>query len=200
MGKVILLDNGHGVNTPGKCSPDKSIREWSYSREIVKRIYRELTNKGYDARILVPEDDDIKLSVRAGRANEVCKEVGAENVVLVSVHLNAAGNGSDWMKGRGWEVYSTKGKTNSDDLAQSIYDIAEKYLVPLGFKMRPDYSDGDADKEANFTLLYMANCPAVLTENLFQDNKEEVEFLLTEEGKQVITDIHVEGILNYINK
>lgn len=26
-------------------------------------------------------------------------------------------------------------------------------------------------------------CPAILTENLFQDNKEDVDFLLSEKGK-----------------
>lgn len=28
----ILIDNGHGSNTPGKCSPDGRLREYSYVR------------------------------------------------------------------------------------------------------------------------------------------------------------------------
>ena len=44
-----------------------------------------------------------------------------------------------------------------------------------------------------------SNCPAVLVENFFQDNKADVEFLLSEEGKQCVTDITVEGIRNYLN-
>lgn len=32
---LICLDNGHGINTPGKCSPDKKLKEYSYAREIV---------------------------------------------------------------------------------------------------------------------------------------------------------------------
>jgi N-acetylmuramoyl-L-alanine amidase len=43
------------------------------------------------------------------------------------------------------------------------------------------------------------NCPAVLTENLFQDNENDVAFLLSDEGKKKIVDIHVQGILKYIN-
>jgi N-acetylmuramoyl-L-alanine amidase len=43
------------------------------------------------------------------------------------------------------------------------------------------------------------SCPAVLTENLFQDNKDDVAFLLSDEGKKKIVDIHVQGILKYIN-
>lgn len=41
-------------------------------------------------------------------------------------------------------------------------------------------------------------CPAVLTENLFQDNREDVDFLLSEEGKQAITKLHVDSIIQYI--
>ena len=34
----ILIDNGHGENTPGKRSPDGSLREYAYAREIADRI------------------------------------------------------------------------------------------------------------------------------------------------------------------
>jgi N-acetylmuramoyl-L-alanine amidase len=35
---------------------------------------------------------------------------------------------------------------------------------------------------------------------MFQDNKKDVEFLLSEEGKKIIVDLHVEGITNYIKQ
>ena len=44
------------------------------------------------------------------------------------------------------------------------------------------------------------NCPAVLTENLFQDNREDVAILQSEEGRQRIVELHVEAIKNYINE
>ena len=34
----ILIDNGHGENTPGKCSPDGRLKEWAYTREIADRV------------------------------------------------------------------------------------------------------------------------------------------------------------------
>ena len=43
-------------------------------------------------------------------------------------------------------------------------------------------------------------CAAVLTENLFQDNREDVAFLLSEEGKQAVTAAHVQGIKSFINQ
>ena len=42
--------------------------------------------------------------------------------------------------------------------------------------------------------------PSVLTENLFMDNKEDVKFLLSEEGKKQIIDLHVQGIKKYIEQ
>ena len=52
----------------------------------------------------------------------------------------------------------------------------------------------------NLAICRDTNCPAILTENFFQDNKEDVEFLLSEEGMRMVTQIHVEGVMNYLNK
>ena len=47
---IILIDNGHGVNTPGKCSPDGLFREYRYTREIAAEVVKRLRAAGYDAR------------------------------------------------------------------------------------------------------------------------------------------------------
>ena len=41
---------------------------------------------------------------------------------------------------------------------------------------------------------------SILVENFFQDNREDVDFLLSEAGKQCVTDIMVEGIINYLKE
>ena len=65
-------------------------------------------------------------------------------------------------------------------------------------KIRKDLSDGDPDKESNFYILKNTKCPAVLTENLFQDNKEDVAFLTSQEGIRAIVNLHVEAIKKYL--
>lgn len=35
----VLIDNGHGADTPGKCSPDGRLREYAYTRDIADRAY-----------------------------------------------------------------------------------------------------------------------------------------------------------------
>lgn len=189
----VLIDNGHGSNTPGKCSPDGRLREYAYTREIAERLVMELRKNGIDAERIVKEEIDVPLAERCRRANEY----KASEAILVSIHCNAAGNGSDWMSARGWEAWTSVGKTKADKLAICLYEDAEHCLP--GMKMRKDMADGDPDKESQFYILRHTNCPAVLTENLFQDNREDVEFLLSEEGKRAIVSLHVWGIMKYLS-
>jgi len=197
---VIILDNGHAKSTPGKRSPifddgKTQFFEYEFNRDIVKRISEKLEKLGIKYYIIVPElEEDIKLTKRANRANEICKKYGAGKCLLISVHANAAGNGKTWMKGRGWSVYTTKGVTKSDKIATIFYEEAEKLLPKYNMTLRKDMSDGDPDYESNFTIIYAALCPAILTENLFYDNKIDVDFLMSEEGRNVIADIHVNAI------
>lgn len=195
----ILIDNGHGVTTKGKRSPDGRLLEYRYCRRIAAEVANRLRAAGYDALLLVPEDADISLGERCRRANAWCSRLGAARVCLVSVHNNAAGSGAQWMPARGWEAWTSKGQTGGDRLADCMYDAAQLYL-PVGTPIRTDLADGDRDKEANFTILHDSRCAAVLTENLFQDNRDEVDWLLSPAGREAIVKLHVEGIRNYIEK
>jgi N-acetylmuramoyl-L-alanine amidase len=192
---LILVDNGHGVNTPGKCSPDGKFREYKWNREIAHEVVAELKKRGYCAELLVTEDIDISLAERVKRANNKCNQLGTKNVLLLSVHVNAAGNGQ-WLNAKGWSCFTSKGLTKSDKIADELYKVAEK-LMP-NRTMRKEYSDGDADWEAGFYILKNTKCPAVLTENFFMDNKEDLAYLTSAEGRKAIIATHVEGIINYL--
>lgn len=201
----ILLDAGHGNNTSGKKSPWSLKRvepvlpfeEWAWNREITKRVQKELLARGMDVEILVPEDYDVSLKERVNRINKICQALGKDNVLLISIHSNAAGNGSKWMNAYGWSAYTTKGTTKSDKVAEFLYDAAEKYWNGYKKKIRKDMSDGDRDWEENFYITYHSLCPAVLIENGFYDNPEDCAYLLSDGGKEDITKIITTGILNY---
>lgn len=93
---VILLDNGHASKTPGKRSPDESLKEYEFNRDVVNRIAKGLDKLNIKYHIIVPEiDNDIALSTRAARVNQYCSKYGKDNCFLISVHANAAGNGSN---------------------------------------------------------------------------------------------------------
>lgn len=193
----IILGTAHLKSTPGKCSPDKRLFEYKYSRELVQEIRNKLQDLGYEVYIDIPEED-LKLSQNQELSRRVKYVNQFKNCIYVSIHVNGAGDGSKWMNASGWECWTSKGKTKADILAECLYESAKKYLV--GKKIRTDLSDKDSDKEGNLYILKNTNCPAVLTENFFQDNKEDVEFLLSKEGKEKLINLHVEGIINYINR
>lgn len=192
----ILIDNGHGLMIAGKRSPDGQFREPYYNREIAKRVVADLVDRGYDAELLVPEDDDIALAERVRRVNSVCFLLGKSNVILVSIHVNAASDGTKWMNASGWSVYTCKGRTSSDKLADCLCESAIKNFP--GRRIRTDMSDGDMDWEENFYILRKSLCPAVLTENFFMDSHSDLEYLQSKAGKQAIIDTHIEGIIEYL--
>ena len=192
----IFIDNGHGLMTAGKRSPDGQFREPFYNREIARRVVSDLLDRGYDAELLVPEDDDVSLAERARRVNAACFLLGKRNVILVSIHVNAAGNGSKWLNATGWSVYTCKGQTESDKLAECLCQAAIKNFP--GHRIRTDMSDGDMDWEEGFYILKMSLCVAVLTENFFMDSRSDLEYLQSRAGKQAVVDTHVEGIVEYL--
>lgn len=191
----ILIDNGHGINTYGKCSPDGSLREYAYTREIATRVVEALNREGYDAERIVTEDNDISLRVRCARVNTVCRKLGAKNVLLVSVHNDAAGSGSLWLSARGFSAHvSLNASSRSKQLAKCLWKAA----IELGLKGNRSVPS-DYYIPQNLAMCRDTLCAAVLTENLFQDNKEDVAFLLSEEGKAAVTALHVNGIKAFIN-
>ncbi len=193
---LILIDNGHGLETPGKRSPDGKFLEATYTREIARRVVADLKDRGYNAQILVPETQDIPLSERVRRVNTHCQTLGKHNVILVSIHVNAAGNGSQWLNATGWSVYTCKGQTASDKLAECLCLAAIKNFP--GRRIRTDMSDGDMDWEEGFYILRKSLCPAVLTENFFMNSRDDLEYLQSRAGKQAVVDTHMEGIVEWL--
>ena len=84
----------------------------------------------------------------------------------------------------------------ADRLATSLYNAAQVHLP--GHRLRTDYTDADPDLEKDFYLLRHTLAPAVLVENLFMDNPADCAFLLSPEGQQALVDLHVDGIIRYL--
>jgi N-acetylmuramoyl-L-alanine amidase len=187
---IVILDNGHGKETHGKRSPvwddGTQLFEWEFNRDIAKRVYDLLEIRGYKPYILVPEDKDITLGERCRRANEIHSK---QKSILVSVHANAGG-------GTGFEGWTTPGKTKSDDLCEFIYTSFGRNIPNL--KLRKDKSDGDSDKEERFYILKNVVSPAVLLECAFMDTYSDCKFMMSDDGKILISKSISEGIMDYL--
>lgn len=212
--KTIVFGTAHLDHPwiPGKCSPDGKFLEARFSRELMESLVPTMQSYGFNTLVdypgLAPDGINIKaypndweaqqraeLNFRVRKVNEICKIYGKDNVIYVSLHVNASGNGQ-WMQARGWEVYTSPGKTKSDILATCMWNAAKNYLGDLT-TMRSDWSDGDPDKEAKFFVLTKTKCPAVLVENLFMDNQEDLKLLTGDIGWMLVERTIIEGILNY---
>ena len=194
----ILIDPGHGIDTPGKRSPDGSFLEYLWNRQVSDLVITRLRAIGMDADLVVTETNDITLRTRAMRVNRVCDRMGASNVLLVSIHANAAGNGKSWMYATGWECHTSPGKTRGDELAECLYHAFARAFPER--RMRRDLTDGDSDKESSFYILTKTRCPAVLLENFFYDNREECAWLLLEGTKERIADAIVAGLRRFLGR
>lgn len=193
---TVILDAGHGIETPGKRSPimedGSQLLEWEFNREVCNIIKFLLEEEGFKCILANDVDEDWGLSARAENINNIYndeKELG-NKCIMISVHGNAMGNG-DWMQGRGWEVYTTRKKTNSDKLAKCFLEVFEDIFPDQTLR---------GHKEADFTVIYKTNCPCVLTENFFFDNKEDCQLMMSMEGKIRIAKLHVEAIKKYYNE
>lgn len=191
----VLIDNGHGENTPGKCSPDGRLREFAYCRDIAQRVSRELSIRGIDAILLVPERTDTALRERVRKVNGWVNKLGRQHLLLVSIHNNAAGADGEWHNATGFSVFISKNASTKSKLLAQIFTDTATEMGLMGNRSVPP----EKYWVQSLAMTRDTTCPAVLTENLFQDNENDVKFLLSEEGKRAIVALHVNSILKYIN-
>lgn len=191
---IILIDPGHGQDTAGKRSPDGRLREYKYAREIAAEVVKRLKAQGYNAQQLVTEENDISLGTRCRRANDVCNHFGKTNVLVVSIHLDAKGMGASWFGARGFSARVwLNASARSKQLASYLFDSAQAQGLKTRFP-----KPGQKWWPQNLAICRDTDCAAVLTESGFMDNKQDVEFLLSDKGREAIINLHVEGIINYI--
>lgn len=198
MGKsnyLWLLDAGHGgidkngryTTAPAKmfAFPDGvEIYEGQINRKIAELVYKQLTALEIDWALVYEDVEDTPLGQRVAIADNVYRK--DNRAIYLSIHSNSGG-------GSGFEIFTSPGQTKSDKVAHVFCETYQKYFA--SFKFRKDVADGDADKEADFYVLRKTDCPALLVENLFFDNRKEAEYLLSAAGQQSIADCIVQCIV-----
>lgn len=201
-GLIPIIDAGHGGIIDGKYTSgekkkytflnddgteDFTIYEGVVNRQIGEKLIDILDSKGIPYKDLTVSDkQDMPLKERISRTNKIFDQ--NNKYYLLSIHSNAVsgdlkGKGS---KASGFEVYTSKGQTKSDDLATIAAKWYKKCLH--NFRFRQEIEDGDPDKEANYAVLRDTKCPAFLVENLFFDNKTEAKYLMSENGQNEIAN------------
>lgn len=195
---LVILDNGHGRETPGKRSPQwpsgEILYEWEFNRDVVRRISVQLSEMGIVHKFTCPGDNDIPIGVRCRLANDYYYANG-KKAFLVSVHANAA---KEPNTGTGWEAFIyNKASKNSEKLGRIFYEFAKDAFIPE-WKIRE--GSGEPFKRANLQILRDSVCPAILTENFFMDNFKDFRYINSWEGRQAVANLHVRAIWRYIEE
>jgi len=179
LGKVAI-DPGHGGRDPGAIGK-LGEKEKDINLEIALKIKSKLETK-HKVLLTRTEDLFVGLAQRAAMANAW----GAD--VFISIHCNAASNDA----AHGWEIWTSPGITGADRLATTIAQEWRKAFPKQ--TMRADWSDGDIDKEAGFTVLMKTRMPAVLIELGFITNRKEAKLLADPRWQEKAAEAIAQGI------
>lgn len=117
--------------------------------------------------------------------------------LLIAVGLNASTDDSHYHTSQGWSVCNNTSSKVSGTLAESLTTAALRILGRRAISM-----PGQIPSQRNLSqtaLLSDLPIPAVLTLNLYQDNRQDIEYLLSSVGRQAIIKLHTKGIMDYLN-
>jgi len=171
---IIVIDPGHGGEDPGAVSGP--YREKSFNLQVAGAVAGYI-NERYTASVHLTRISDITagLAERAGYANELKANL------FVSLHTNAGG-------GTGFESYVYTGAGGGTRVYRDrLHDYVAGFCASHGIRDR-------GKKEANFFVLRETNMSAVLLENLFIDNNNDLTFLTKPDFTQRLGKSIGEGI------
>lgn len=184
--RKILVDAGHGGMHEGKYMTDPkwgkfykhsetfTAYEGVTNRKIAKLLMDKLASACIPFVQIHHDYLDTSLHGLVTKANSTA----GDNLYL-SIHSNAG-------KGKGFEVFTSKGETKSDQYAEVFCNQLMKDFPE--YPLRKDTRDGDNDKEEDFYVLKHTACPAVLVELLFFDELKQAEFLNSEVGQERLAE------------
>lgn len=181
--KKIGLDAGHGLNTPGKRTPD-GIREWSLNDKVRDKVVSYL--KAYDVTIIHTDNDEGNTD--ESLSSRINKYLNAGVDAFVSIHHNAY-TGS-WNNATGVEVYTDMNPTAKDsELAKCIYN---RLVKNTGLK-------GRGIKKEAFYVINQNRIPAVLVEGGFMDGTNDYKYITSDKGQDAYARAVADGLVEFLN-
>lgn len=184
----VFINPGHcpGID-PGAINKNSGITEADIALEIGKMVKTYLETAGCEVMLL--QSDNLYYDGVGECVCEAANNWPAD--VFVSLHCNAF-NG----QARGTEIFTSRGETKADKLATCIM---QQIINTFGdaLAVRPDWSDGDIDKESGLIVLLHTQMPAALYEMVFIDNDADLQFLLAH--KDDVARAIARGVTDYLS-
>ena len=185
MGRTVVLDPGHGVETAGKRSPDGSYLEHEFNLDMAYRVRDILGWYGVRAVLTREGEHDVSLERRVDIANDI-----ANLDLFVSLHSNASGTG--WTAPAGYGIYTYgMGEDKARNIAaRKLLGQAKQAGVPLW--------GGGLHYDPSLYVLKHTKAPAMIVEHGFHTNREEVAKLKTAAYRDKLARVDAKGILDYL--
>lgn len=191
VSKTVCLDPGHGVESPGKCSPDKSYYEHEFALDMGRRIQAHLERCG--VRVVLTRTDEHCPTGKAD-TNDLLKRVAISDAagadLFVSIHSNASGN--EWSNASGLMIYTSAGpKTASRNVAAKA---VLSRMTAAGVELRG--SPLVHDMELVVTRKTVA--PAMLIEYGFHTSRTEVALLKNGSYRAKLAEATAKGVCDFL--
>ena len=168
-----ILKNGNTTSAAGV------VNEYQWCKKFVPILVDTFRSQGIDADLIIcPERRFTKASEE--KPYKLGKINGKGYDLVIESHLNAF-NGS----ANGTEVLYYPTSTKSKEYAQRVNDKLDDIFLDRGIKARD-----------NLYILRDTDCPSILIEYFFCDNKEDYSKADTDHELKSIAKKVVEGILN----
>lgn len=189
---LIIVDDGHGLETAGKRSPDfkngTHIKENEFNHPTKLLLIEELVYQGINVYDCSTERTDTPLDVRTNRANLKMDKTKYKLYIFISIHFNAIGH--YWSDNiGGLETYHYLTSSQGKKIAELIHG---QLLKGTDLKDR-------GVKSANFHVLRETNMFAVLLECGFMSNHIESSLMKNIAYQKECSIEITKGICEYAN-
>ena len=193
MSYHVCLDPGHGVETPGKCAPDKSYYEHEFALDLARRMKAILERHG--VAVTLTRTTEKTLTGGATNAESYARVAVANGIkdldLFVSLHSNAAA-GSGWSSARGLLcITSAAGESaGRNKAARAILRRMEE----AGVLVRSN----PLIHESGYIVLRETAAPAIIVEHGFHTNREDVALLKSGTYRDKLAVAECKGVLDYL--
>lgn len=174
----ICITVGHSILKDGSCtSAGGYVQEYTYCKELAPLVAAKLRKEGHIVDIIVCPERQFKEAYEE-KNYKLNRINGKKYDLLIELHLNAYNSSA-----KGTEVlyYSEKGKAYAQRVNDKLDDI---------------FVDRDIKKRTDLYILKSTDCPAILIEVFFCDNKDDYMKADEPHEKDLIARKIAEGILN----
>lgn len=194
--RTIILYPAIPSSYPNYINPNPNLDELSYLTDIVDSTQAALMESAKHTPFITIAKLTAPIEEAIPQLDDLTQDTPPSSNLIIGLGLNASRPDGRYHTTHGWSIINNPDCQLSDSLATSLTTAA---IEILGSKASSGKTQSPSQRYLNQTpILNNRGMPSVLTLNLYLDNRRDTSYLLSSDGRQAIIDLHVKGILNYL--